>query len=135
MVAGVAPSELGAGQNLVRQVVELAGLPGALEDPGVLRAGIDGVGDVQEPLAGLALDLTPQLVGAPEEQHVGGMLVVGEADDAGVAVGGAHRVRDAEPLEAEHPLAAPGEVVGGGAAHPAHADDDGVVTAGVVDAH
>ena len=35
MVAGVASPELGAGENLMREIVELAGLPGSLEDPGV----------------------------------------------------------------------------------------------------
>jgi len=51
----------------MQEVVELAGLPGALEDPGFLRSGIYGARDVQEPLACFVLDLTPQLVGAPEE--------------------------------------------------------------------
>jgi hypothetical protein len=40
MVAGVAAVQFGAGENLVRQVVELTGLPRALEDPGVPRAGV-----------------------------------------------------------------------------------------------
>src|SRR5919107_76592 len=64
VVAGVAALQLGAGQDLVGQVVQLARLPRALEDPGVLRAGVDGLGYVQEPLAGCLLDLSPQLVGA-----------------------------------------------------------------------
>ena len=117
------------------QVVEPGRLPGALEDPGVLRAGVYGADGVQEPLAGCALDAAPQLVGSAEQQDVGRVFVVGEADDAGVAVGGAHRVRDAEALQAEHPLAAPGQVVGGRAAHRARADDDGVVALGVVVRH
>ena len=104
MIAWIAPPELRARQYLVREVVELAGLPRALEDPGILRSGIYGARDVQELLAGFALDLTPQLVGAPEEQHVGGVLVVGQADDARVPVGGTHRVGDAEPLQAKHRL-------------------------------
>jgi hypothetical protein len=66
VVAGVAAVQLGAGQYLVGEVVQLARLPGALEDPGVLRAGVDGLGYVQEPLAGCLLDLSPQLVGALE---------------------------------------------------------------------
>jgi hypothetical protein len=70
MVAGITALQLGAGENLVRQVVELAGLPRALEDPGVPRAGVYRAGDVQKSLAGCSLDLAPQLVGALEEQHV-----------------------------------------------------------------
>src|SRR5215213_7424406 len=135
MIAGIAPPELRACHHLVREVVELAGFPRALEDPTVLGSGIDGARGVQELLACLYLNLTPQLVGAPEEQHVGGVLVVGQADDARVPVPGAHRVRDAEPLQAKHPPAPPCEVVGGGAAHPPHADDDSVVATGVLDVH
>jgi hypothetical protein len=41
---------------------------------------------VQELLSGFGLDLTPQLVGAPEEQYVGGVFVVGEPDDARLPV-------------------------------------------------
>ena len=49
-----------------------------------------------------------------------------------LAVGGAHRVRDAELFQSQHPLAAPGQMVGGGAPHRARADDDGVVALRVV---
>jgi hypothetical protein len=38
-------------------------------------------------------------------------------------------VRDAEPLEPEHTLAATSEVVGGGATHPPDTYDDSIVTA------
>src|ERR671917_559016 len=135
MVAGTTALQLGAGENLVRQVVELAGLPRALEDPGVPRAGVYRAGYVQESLAGYSLNFPPQLVGALEEQHVRGVLVIRQPDDAGVAVRRAHGVRDAEPFQPEHTLAATSEVVGGGATHPPHANDDNVVTARVGDAH
>src|SRR5829696_6153424 len=135
MIARIAPPEFRACQYLVREVVKLAGLPRALEDPGFLGSGIYGARNMQELLTGLALDLTPQLVGAPEEQHVGGVFVVGQTDDARVPVGGAQRVRDAEPLQAKHPPAPPGEIVGGGATHPPHADDDCVVATGVPNVH
>jgi hypothetical protein len=135
MIAWVAPPELRACHHLVREVVELAGLPRALEDPGFLGSGIYGARDVQERLAGLALDLTPQLVGAPEEQHVGGIFVVGQADDARMPVRGTHGVRNTEAFQTKHPPAPPGEIVGGGATHPPHTDDDCVVATGVLDAH
>jgi hypothetical protein len=70
VIAGEATVQFGAGENLMRQVVEPTGLPRALEDPGVLRASVYRAGDVQEPLACYALDLPPQLVGTLEEQHV-----------------------------------------------------------------
>src|SRR5918999_3260174 len=131
MVSGITPPELGSGEDLVRQVVQPAGLPGALEDPRFLRAGVYRAGDAQELLPRYALYLAPQLVGVAQEQHVGGVLVVGETNDARVAMGGAHGVRDAEPLQTQHPFPPSGEVVGGGAPHRAHAHDDGVVAAGV----
>ena len=40
-------------------------------------------------------------------------------------------MRDVEALQAQHALAAPRQVVDGGAAHAADADDDGVVATGV----
>ena len=69
-VAGVAAVQLGSGQNLVGQVVQLARFPGALEDPGVLGARVHGPGGVEQSLVCRILDLAPQLVGAPEQQHV-----------------------------------------------------------------
>jgi len=134
MIAGITSPEFGAGEDLVRQIVQLAGLPGALEDEAILGAGVYRAGDVQELLPRDALYLAPQLVGAAQEQHIGGVLEVSQPDDARVAMGGAHRVRDAKPLQTQHPFPSTSEVVGCGAAHRAHADDDGVVAAGVVDA-
>jgi hypothetical protein len=42
-------------------------------------------------------------------------------------------MRDGELLQTQHALSSTGELVGGGAAHRAHAEDDHVVSAGVVD--
>ena len=103
------------------------GLERPLEDPRVGGAGVDGADLVEQPLAADALDLLPQLVGALEQHDVGGVLVVGQADDARVAVRRTLVVRDVELLDAQHALPALGQLVAGGAAHPAHADDDGVI--------
>ena len=40
-----------------------------------------------------------------------------------------------KPLQSKHPLAPTGEVVGGSTTHPPYADDDGVETTGILDAH
>ena len=73
------------------------------------------------------LQSLPQLVGPQEQRHVGRVLEVRLADDPGLPVAGAPVVRRGVPLQPEHPLAAPGEVVGCRAPHPAEAGDDDVV--------
>ncbi len=52
---------------------------------------------------------------------------IGDADDARQAMGGAHAVAEVETFEAEHALAALGEMIAGGGAHAADAGDDDVV--------
>ncbi len=91
---------------------------------------VEAAGDVEEGLFGFVFEVFPELVGAAEEGDVVGVFVVGEADHAGLAVGGAARVGDVELFEAEDALAATGEVEGGGGTHRAEAEDDGVVVAG-----
>src|SRR5919199_4248384 len=131
MIAWKAPPHLCPRQYLVRQVVQLARLPRALEDPLVGRPGVDRAGDVQEPLPRDLLDLPPQLVRAAQQQHVRGMLIVGQADDARVPVRGTPGMRNAEPFQAQHPLAPSREVVACRAAHAPHANHDHVVAVGV----
>ena len=113
-----APVQLGAVHHLVRQAVELARFERALEDRAAFGARIHAAGDVKETLAGEALELAPQLVGAPQERHVRGMLPVGEPDDAGEPVGRAVLVHEVEALESEHPQAPAGEMEQRRAAHP-----------------
>src|SRR4051812_42163411 len=75
----------------------------------------------------MLLKLTPERVGALEQRHVRRVLVVGEPDDSVDAVRGAHAVRDVEALQPEYALASLRKLVDGGAAHPAHPDDDDVI--------
>ena len=108
----------------MREVVLGARAEHAVEDP---LAALDDARHVEELLAGLALELAPELVRAPEQGHVVGVLEVREADDPGQAVGGALVVEDVEALEPEDALSAAGEVVERRASHPADSDDDDVV--------
>ena len=126
-VAGEALAEFAAGQHLVGQVVFDARLQRAFEDPTIGRAASIEPVDMKSCSPVRRSISLPQLVGAAQQHHVGGMLVVGQADDACVAVGRAHIVRDVEPLDAQHAFAALGELIAGRAAHAADADDDGVV--------
>ena len=93
-----------------------------------LVAAFDDPRDVEQLLAGLGLELAPELVRAAEERHVVGVLEVGEADDPCEAVRGAALVKEVEALEPEDAPAASREVVEGGAPHAADSDDDGVVS-------
>ena len=102
-IRGKTPADLGAVERLVRKVVLVTRAQRPLEDP---RSTLDRAGDVQQLLAGLPLELPPQLVGALHEGHVRGVLEVGEPDDARDPVRGAELVGDLEPLDAEHALAA-----------------------------
>ncbi len=101
-----------------------AGLEDALED---VLATLDDAGDVQELLVRLGLELAPELVGAPEQRHVVGMLEVREADDPRQPVRRAVLVQEVEPLEPEHALPPAGEVVERRAPHPTDSDDHDVV--------
>jgi len=109
----------------VREGVLPAGAERALVD---LLARLQGSGHVQELLPCLRLELAPELVRAPQQRHIGGVLEVPEPDDPRDPVRGAEFVRDVETLQAEHALPATGEVIERSASHPADPDDDHVVS-------
>ena len=116
--------DLRAVEHLVLEVVLGARAEHAVEDP---LAALDDSGDVEELLAGLGLELAPQLVRTAKERHVVGVLEVREADDPREPMRRAVLVEQVETLEPEHALAAPGEVVERRAPHSADSDDDDVV--------
>ena len=106
------------------EVVLGARAENAVEDA---LAALDDSGDVQELLAGLGLELAPQLVRTAKERHVVGVLEVRESDDPREPVRRAVLVEQVEPLEPEDALPAAGEVVERRAPHSADSDDDDVV--------
>ena len=122
-----AASDLGAVQLLVLQAVLDARPHGALEDP---RAALDGARDEEQLLAGLGLELAPELVRAQDERHVARVLEVRLTDDPREPVRGAELVRDREALDPEHALPSSREVVERRAPHPTDPDDDRVVPLG-----
>ncbi len=85
----------------------------------VRRADLGNAGDVQQRPRGLGLDLAPQLVGAADQRHIGRVLEIGEADDAGVAVRRAAIVARWIAINPEHALAAARQMVERGASHDA----------------
>ena len=72
-------------------------------------------------------EVAPKLIGSAQERYVGGVLVVGEPDDARDAVGRAAVVRNVEALEAQAFFSTPGEVVEGSAAHATYSEHDRVI--------
>ena len=120
--------QLGAVHDLVGQAVELARPERALED----RAAFGGPASTLPVMcsscsSGQTLELAPQLVGPPQQRHVGGMLPVGEPDDSGESVGGAVLVDQVEALQPEHSEAPAGEVVQRRTPHPSQTQHDHVV--------
>jgi trigger factor len=108
----------------VLEVVLRARAEDTVEDP---LAPLEDPGDVQELLARLRLELAPELVRAPRERDVVGMLEVREADDPREPVRRAVLVQEVELLEPEHAPAPTREVVEGGAPHATDSDHDDVV--------
>src|SRR5690606_20040641 len=88
-------------------------------------------GAIEELFAGNALDLFPQLVRPLKERNVRRVLIVGEPDDARIAVGRTEIMGHVKPLDAQDALVAAGKLVASGAAHAPDADDDGIIMLGV----
>ncbi len=111
----------------MRQVVHQARLERSRDERAGGATSIDAACDEQQRLSRPALELAPQLIGAPQQRHVTGILGISEPDDACGAVRGAAIMSESELLETEHTHASAGEVIERGTAHPARADDDDVV--------
>ena len=122
-----AAADLSGGQRLVGDAVPAGAGERAGHEQAVVLADHQRAGGAQQLAARGRAELVPEFVGALHERHVGGVFVVGLADDAGVAVGGAEVVGRAELVEADHAEAAPGEHPGGGGTHRAKSDDGCVV--------
>jgi hypothetical protein len=82
LVAGVARRQLGGGEHLVCKIKLLAGGECAGEDDLIRSASVDGAGDLEQKAFTFSFQVIPQLEGAQQQGYVGGVLVVGEADDA-----------------------------------------------------
>ena len=95
------------------------------DERAVGRTDLGDAGDMQQRPGGFDLELAPQLIGAAHQRHIGRMLEIGEADDAGLAMRRAAIVVRRETIEPEHALTAAGQMIERGASHdaePAHHD-------------
>ena len=120
-----APHCVRRGQDLVREPMQTGRGERAAHQDAVGRADLGDPGDMEQLLPGGAFKFAPQLVGAVQKRHVGGMLPIGQPDDAGRAMRGAAIVAGREALEPEHAVAPAGDLVERRASHgaePAHDD-------------
>ena len=129
-VRGVSAPHVGRVEHLVLDVVELRRLERPAERGPILRAALERAGGDEQPLAGIGLEVVPELVGPPQERHVRRMLVVGQPDDPGQPVRRAELVEEVELLQPEYPPPAARQVIGRCGPHPAEADDDRVIPVG-----
>ena len=126
---GIEAIEFCCGEEFMGQT-ELLRAGGAAGDE--LTVGVadhEAAGGVEEGLAGVLLELAPQIVGAKQERDIAGIFPVGLANDACLAVRGAEGMGRVELVEREdamalHKLETGSEMIGGGAAHGSQADDD-----------
>src|SRR5688572_6616866 len=118
------PMDFRGVEHVVIEIVFTRAAQAAAHHVAVRRADHQPTGHLEEMAAGIALELPPELVRAPEQRHVCGILEVGEANDARTAVTGSMRMPRLKLLEPEDPLAARGDMRCGGAAHAAEPDDD-----------
>jgi hypothetical protein len=86
-VGRIPAAELLGGEDLVRDLVELGRLERAAEGRPVLGPALDRAGGDEEPLVRIGLEVVPELVRSTQQRHVGGVLVVRQADDARQPVG------------------------------------------------
>src|SRR5262245_13494386 len=74
-----------------------------------------------------SFQLLPKLISTLHQGHVGWMLEIGFADDAGLPMRGSSLVRRRETIEAKHAAPVAGEMERRGAAHSAKANENHVV--------
>ena len=120
-------SELRRVELLVCETVLLRGPQRSRDELAVGRAEVHAAGLHQERLAGLALELAPEVPGPAEQRDVVRVLVIGEADDPREPAARSQRVPARETVESQHVLATFCEVVRGRAPVGAQTDDDRVV--------
>src|SRR4030095_11642344 len=73
------------------------------------------------------LQLSPELVGPSEQRHIGGMFVVGEADNPAQSVRGPHFMSDVIAFECDTAQLPSEPMVQRRAHHPSNTQHDGII--------
>ena len=81
------PHQLRRRQHLMGQRMQLRRGERAAHQHAVGRPDLGDAGDMEKLLPGRSFELAPQLIGAPQERHIGRMLPIGQADDARRSMG------------------------------------------------
>ena len=115
-------------EHVVGEIPLLTGPQAACHGQAVRGSDEQAAGHAVDVSTAVCGELVPQFVCAQEQRHIGRILEVGLADDAGAAVAGSSVVCGRELLQPQHALPAGGEMVGRGAAHAAQPDHDDVIS-------
>lgn len=113
-------------EQLVSEPMLARAAQAAADDVAVGGADHQAAGHLQQVCSRVFLKPAPELIGAAQQRHVGGMFEISEPDHPRSAVTRSLGVTRLELFKAEHPFAARGNMRGSGAAHAAEADDDDV---------
>jgi hypothetical protein len=124
---GEALAQGGGGQVLDRQPMFDRGATDAVDDFTLGPADGEAAAGREQVFAHALLQLVPEAERPSDEGDVGGVLVIGRADDAGVAVRAAAVVGRGELLQAEDAPAAAGQRRRRRRPHAAEAEDEDVV--------
>src|SRR5688572_30802755 len=87
------------------------------DEHAMLRADHEAAGANEQPLAHVALERRPQLLGSLDERHIRGMLEVRFPDDARATMGRAVRMRRRITIEPKNAKAAARELARRGTSH------------------
>jgi hypothetical protein len=117
MKGGEAAAQFGGVQQLMWKLMPGCAEQGAFDDAASGVTEHEASGCVEKGFAGVVLQLMPKMVGALYERDVIWMFVIGLANDARMAVGGAVVVSGTKTFEPKNAFAAGGKMIGGGAAH------------------
>ena len=113
----IAASQRVRGKSLDGEAVSSGRVEYAGDDRAAHLPEVEARAGGQQMLTRALLQIVPQAEGFTAEGDVIGVLVIGGADDAGLAVRTAERVAAVELFEAQHPQAPAGECPGRRGAH------------------
>jgi hypothetical protein len=117
-------------EHLVRNVMLRRAAEHAAHKSPMLRPDHQSTRDGQQTLAGISLELVPQLVCAPQQRDVTRILEIDFANDPTLAMRRSARVPWRKLFEAKHALSAPREMTRRRATHGAESNDDDVERVG-----
>jgi hypothetical protein len=127
-IGRIAPHDAAGVEHAVGKRVQSRGGERAMHQGAIGPPDFQNAGDGHQRTPARVFQLAPERISAAQQRHIGGVLEIAEADDAGRAVRGAAVVARREAVDPDGADVAAGEVVKGGAARrakPDHGDVEG----------